>query len=1388
MTNRSGLPLAAKLRGTITTQFVVLLAAGCSILYAEDWPAYLHDNARSGVTAEQLPSALSQKWVFQPLHGPDPAWDIPQPKQIEGYYELPRIRFDDAFHVSAAGDAIYFGSSGDNKVYCLDAGSGRVRWTFFTGGPVRFAPALEGPRLYACSDDGFVYCLNASDGNLVWKHPVAPHGDRVLGNGRMISLWPPRTGVLVDDGKVYVTAGFFPAEGIYVYALNARDGSVVWCNDGTGDIAGGQGGLSLQGYLLASKTTLFAPMGRVSPVAFDRKDGRLVYGRPFFGKGTGGTYALLADEEVISGSEMLVAYGQKSPRRRFAWFPGRKLVIHGGTAYMASDYAMWALDRKAYGAASLKWFATESKLTRLPREISKQKRARAAAAAKVKQGQKTLAALDGQLVAVAAQKKQQTKQLAELKAKRQAQAKTVNALKRDLEAATKKLAALQAQHKRLLKQAVENDAAMAGAMKWRLASRTAESLILAGNTLFAGGKDAVIAVDANAGDKHWEAKVDGKARGLAVANGRLFVSTDTGAIYCFAGPKAPPQGKSTPRVASPYRSDALAPVFRAAAETIVKSTGIKRGYCLVLGAGTGRLALELARRTDLRIYGVEPDAAKAAKARRVLDAAGVYGARVCIDSFPLSKVPYADYFANLIVSESALFTGRMPGEAKEVFRMLKPFGGVAYLGQPANVGGRVKRLWLDTLWNWVKDSGIEDDVQLIDKRGRWLKITRGPLAGAGSWTQEYANPGNTACSLDKLVRCPLGVLWFGSPGPTRMPSRHASVASPLSLDGRMFVEGENVIMAFDAYNGLHLWSRELPGVTRLGTKHGEGGNMALSEKGLFAAVGSTCLRLDAATGETKAVYHLPLSPQARPEGGILKRIFGPPPQTDKRKWGYAAAVGNTLFGSVTTRGRTSNSVFAVQVPTGECMWVYRGKDIMHTTIAIGDGTVFLVDRAVTDAHRRTAVEERFEILKKLGEAPPPFKKALASDDVRLVVALDAETGEKRWERSIDVTGCVRISSGGGELNAIYYKKILLLCTAPHDGHFWKQFLDGKFSRRTAIVLRGDNGKLLWTKRLGYRHRPLVVDGTLIAEPWAYDLRTGKPKMRRHPFTRELVRWQMARPGHHCGAISASAAALFFRSYTDAYYDLVRDFGTVHFGAIRPGCWINLIPASGVLLAPEASSGCMCPFPNMCTVVLKPRRTNRAWGMYSCPGKQTPVRHMAVNLGAPGDRRDNQGTLWLSYPRPHGGATPDRVRLVFQFKFTASILRGLGYFYRNPETAGITGTDKPWVFSSGCCGLRRCTLHLLDKGQPSASYTVRLGFADPVSREPGKRPFDVKVQGKTALKDFDIVAAAGGWRRAVVREFPNVQVNDDLVIEFVPKVEKPDTYTAPLLNSIEVFMR
>ena len=1284
----------------------ILIAGLAGGVLAADWPTYRGDNQRSGISAEALKAPLSPAWTFTPIDPPSHAWGDPQPKRVEGALERPRLRFDDAFHVAAAGGSVYFGSSADGMVYCLDAATGAIQWRFHTDGPVRLAPTAAKGKVYVGSDDGNVYCLDGKTGREVWRFRAAPDDRKVLGNGRLISLWPVRTSVLVEAGVAYFGAGVFPGDGLYLYAVNADDGKVIWKNDSYG--AGGTGKLSPQGYLLASGARLFLPSGRSMPAAFSTATGAFLFHREFNWRAVGlfgGTECMLAEEMLFTGAEQFVATSQRTGGLVMVeglpvGVPSkgeRRLALEGETVYLLDG-------SQAAAYAKADWLT-------LRKEISQ----------------------------VATQSVDLIQQRNRFRNKTDAESQ------RQLAELNKRLGELGLQRK-----AAERS--LAGATRWVMPCPHSESMLVTRDAVFAGGAGSVVAMSKSTGEQVWSAKVDGKARGLAAADGRLLVSTDTGGIHCFVPGRSGKGQRVAPTVSvSPYGQGKADALYTGTADALVRDSAARRGYGLILGGmgladgdQPGRLAMELAQRTELTIYMVEPDAARVAAARQALTAGGVYGSRVTVLHGGLESLPLPDYFANLIVVAGA---GRTPTPPAELLRLLKPCGGVAVVQHaPVAATNPASPLsinsWVDRLQGVLKDLG--ETGTKIEPKGFWTVITRGRLNGAGAWTHQYADAGNTAGSDDRLVSGPIGILWYGEPGPGRMPSRHSSNSAPLAINGRMFVQGEDVIMAYDAYNGVELWTREIPGAIRVGLKRGVS-NLAADGDSLYVAVGDQCHRLDAATGRTLKTYAVP------PGGGA------------DRRWGYLAVVDGTVYGSfhkrqVDNMGREAvysaayaDGVFAVAAETGRLAWSFDGKTIDMPTICVGGGRMFLVDRAVSDGQRDEClkgVDDKLRVDARGRRIAP---------DVRRVVCLDARSGGLLWSAPQYFSDCVGVSSNGGDLTAMAAGEVLLLCGQPWNGHFWKEFLAGEFTRRSLIAMSAADGRVLWSGRKGYRSRPLIVGDTIIAEPWAHDLQTGSEKMRINPVTGAQEKWQMSRPGHHCGNIAGCEGALFFRSGTTAYYDLTGDYGTAHFGAQRPGCWINCIPANGLVIMPEASSGCICPYSVHCTVVFAPRKVSRVWGVFSAAGAAKPVKRLAVNFGAPGDRKDAAGNLWLAWPRPGRG------RLVMDLELAAQLAEGGHFQQGNADFLKLAGTEDPWIYAFAAEGLASVAVPVNEADGPGGKYTVRLHFAEIEDIAPGRRVFDVDLQGKTVLPKFDIAAEAGG-AAAVVKEFKGVQITGDLKLE------------------------
>ena len=314
------------------TLALMLFLIGMSL--GADWPTYMRDNARSGRTSDTLRPPLSQQWVRTSATPPQWAWPGPGGKVIEGLALKHRVRFDDVFHVAVVGDNVYYGSSVDNTVYGIAADSGEERWRFVTSAPVRLSPTVADGRLFVGSDDGHVYCLDAESGEPIWQLRAGPRDERILARGRMTARWPVRTGVLVDHNIAYFGAGIFPHETVYLYAVTAATGDVLWMNDEISQRDAGRDDLSPQGYLLATDQRLFVPSGRTLPAAFDRATGELLHKQKGGGKQVGGVEAQLADDVILSvGEHHILALDQQAGNitNRFQRSPhhtGRRSGLH----------------------------------------------------------------------------------------------------------------------------------------------------------------------------------------------------------------------------------------------------------------------------------------------------------------------------------------------------------------------------------------------------------------------------------------------------------------------------------------------------------------------------------------------------------------------------------------------------------------------------------------------------------------------------------------------------------------------------------------------------------------------------------------------------------------------------------------------------------------------------------------------------------------------------------------------------------------------------------------------------------------------------------------------------------------------------------------------------
>jgi len=1220
-----------------------------------DWPMWRYDAGRTAASPENLSDRLQLHWVlhFSPRQS---VWDDPLNQDL--------MQYDRIFEPIVLGNTVFIGFNDCDKVAAYDLRTGQQKWAFYADGPVRLPLAGWKNRLYVTGDDGILYCLSAKNGQLLWKFEGCPTNQKVLGNKRLISMWPARGGVVIKGGIIYFANSIWPMMGTFIYALDAEDGDVIWRNEESGAhfIKQPHGypafaGIAPQGAFVISGNDLLVPGGRTVPACFDIRDGTMrYYHLSKFGQ-TGGSFVCAIDTVFFNHDRdrMTNVYNLNNG----------ELIARRAGKYPVITNEMFYFSGSPVSA----------------RRITNP-----------------------------------------------------------------------------------------GDNLWQAEIDASGDLIMAGDFLYAGGKNVITKFrpsnDNREPQEIWQLNVDGQVSRLIAANDYLLAVTEDGKIMAFG------KGESTiahydnqPKNWIPSRD------LNQSINTLLNRAAISEGYGLIVGVGNGDLLAALALSSNLSLIGVDPDLNKINELRRRFDKMGLYGQRISLLQGSISDVHFPQYFSSLTIVNDELSLAMDGDVLKKLMWSARPYDGKIWI--PGDEKHRKNLMAI------IRQYDSDETGSEIFEEG--ILLTRvGPLSGSDNWTHQYGDVQNSVKSDDKRVKMPLGLLWFGGNSNLDVLPRHAHGPPEQVVDGRLIIEGIDGISARDVYTGRVLWKTPLdsletfkmyynesysntPLVNTYNQRHipganGRGTNYVVNHDFVYVIQGTNCLVLDVKTGDLIKIFRLPQTRENNnPDWGYIGYyedylIAGsefakysdltPLSAEEKSRMDTLSLREFTDLRDNTNYDLTaSKRLVMMDRNSGKMLWQIESRHgFIHNSIVCFGGKLYCLDKIPAFIEGK---------MNRRGIDPPT--------DYRLL-SLDIQTGKVLWEKNEKVFGSWLGYSKENDL--------LLQATRPSN-----DMLSGEKGTRM-IVYKAENGEEMWDKSVSYNNPPILYNDRIITDHIALDMFSGEQLLRKNPISLETLPWTYTR-SYGCNYNIACENLLSFRTSAAGFFDLKNDGGVGHFGGFKSGCTSNLVAANGVLNAPDYTRTCQCSYQNQTSLALVYMPGVEYWTTSDFTWDGTPVKKVGLNLNAPGDRMAENGILWLDYPSI-GGPSPD-----IPVSITAD---NATYIRRHSSFLPNCGT-LPWVSASAIAGLQSIEITLSKEIMPSATYSIRLYFAELESKASGERIFNVAIQGKSVLQNFDIVKEAGGVERDIVKTIEGVRVTDKLVIGFQPSELAPDSQA--ILSGIEI---
>ncbi len=1378
---------------------IVLITLAPLLSSAADWPTWRHDPSRGGSSPHTIPTDLHLQWK-RTLTPNTPAWPDTQPT----------LRYDVASHPIVMGHQVFVASSTTDQLTAYDTRTGKENWHFNAEAPIRLAPVAHKGKVYVTADDGRLTCLDATTGKQLWRHDGAPSQRLILGNRRLISSWPSRGGPVLQNGVIYYTASIWPLMGIFIHAVDAETGKTIWTNSGEGSTwtvhphgAPSFAGVAPQGHLAISGDALIVPGGRSTPAVYDLKTGKL---RFFTYAKSGGGHAVMADAHAyhVGGSSFTIEDGKgikdghkpviltqqemitrgDGHIRRIAAQPvvtEKKSVDKRGKETVKKTRAYTILDDHEISSKAMPKIRAGNLL------IGTSSRTCAILDPSQKENPRwshdfprsiwEVIAADDRLFVVthdnhlycfgADKQAPLTHPLTQTKLAVSPKADTLSkqwvsevegaegvALIFGLNAGDLPAAIIKNSNFHVI--VVDEDPKKTNPFRETMIAadlygkRVAAITARPDNQLLPEYMCHLILVQNKSmfdGDM-----IDIVFKSLRPYGGRALVrlsDTEHAALAARISKNALP-GAALSRKngitrlirkgALPGSADWTHQYADAGQSVVSQDTLIKAPMGLLWFGGASHSGI-LPRHG----HGPSPQVAGGRlviEGPDLLRSVDVYTGRVCWER---EIKGLGSYYNN---------TAHVPG-AGEVGSNYVTLEDAVY----AVLHNRILKLNARTGETELEITHPDGDANFgfLAVAGDTLITTRSPVVLPKESSRK--SPKNKMPATTEQHIIPPHAIWSYTAG-TDPEDSWTQLSTDVSkwLTGKAgFGYGDKddatILDMKNKFTRVYIRhtfdSSKLTDAAELGLKirYDDGfiaylngteiarGHMA-SGRGKTAKVRQTAEATVAYdTIDIKDWKRLLLKGQnvLAIEGhnaGLGSSDFtldpylvahGKPvkPTAPTKVTPSAPPVSLAKFLVPTRHSSASRELRAYDRHTGKLLWTrHADTNFRHNNIALTDTTLFCID-SLSEAKRKQ-VERR----------------GITATHTPTLLALDLTTGTVRWKKEEGVFGTF----------LSYSREHDILLQAGSKGR--DRARDESGTGMTAY--RGKDGTQLWANSTSYGGPCLLWKNRILTNGSggnALDIQTGK-----------ALPWKWSRH-YGCNTAIASQNLLTFRSGAAGFYDLENDSGTANFGGFKSSCTANLIPANGVLNAPDYTRTCRCSYQNQTSLALVHMPQAELWAF----GAEPSMGRLGVNFGAPGDRRSAEKTLWLDYPSEGGNSADTKVTVT-----------GKPVYARN-HSSSISG-ELPWVASSYATGIDSLSLPVDKPG----TYTVRLCFAEPETLAVGDRVFDIQIQDKVVTKAFDLTAQTKEARTSFIQTYTGIQADKAITVSFTKNSTHP-----PIISGLEL---